>query len=202
MPGPHYALSEALIVIAALWGGWRLARSGALFGVLGVAIFGAAAAVGSLRFGTGRIEELAALHQGVSQIGGATAMALVASQLAMVGWAGRASSAKLVAIVLSTATLVACIASPDLATPLFIVWLVAAIAFAVTLPRHDLPRRLLGGAVVAVFLINLQLVRRSPALGPDLSWHLFHILIAVWIVGVAWIILRENELQKDLTGTS
>ena len=195
MPGPHYALSEALIVIAALWGGWRLARSGALFGALGVAIFGAAAAIGVVRFGAGRIGELAVLHQGVSQIGGATAMAMVASQLAMAGWAGRSRGAKLIAIVLGMATLAACIASPDLTTPLFIVWLVAAIAFAMSLPSHDLLQRILRAAIVSLFLVNLLLVRRSPALGPDFSWHLFHILIAVWTVGVAWIIFHASSAR-------
>jgi hypothetical protein len=59
MPAPHYALSEALIVLVAIWVALRMTRRGAWSGALGVAIFGIAAGIGVVRFSLGQIEELA-----------------------------------------------------------------------------------------------------------------------------------------------
>ena len=80
MPAPHYALSEALIVLAAIWTGWKFVHTRAWFAALGLAIFGTAAAIGVYRFGSEQIDSLAASHRTFSQIGGATAMVLIAVQ--------------------------------------------------------------------------------------------------------------------------
>ena len=32
-----------------------------------------------------------------------------------------------------------------------------------------------------LMLLNITLVRRSADLGPDLSWHVYHLIVAIWL---------------------
>jgi hypothetical protein len=196
MPGPHYALSEALIVLVGVWVVLKMTRSGMGFGALGVAIFSVAAGIGVIRFGLDQIEELAPVHQAVSQIGGATAMALVAMQLLMApakSWTGWRLS---VAIALVVSTLVSGMIAREATVPLFTVWLLIAIVASAAWPASGMIQRLSRAGVVAIFLVNLLFVRQSPPLGADVSWHLFHILIAVWLLGILWL-LEKNAFSGD-----
>jgi hypothetical protein len=193
MPAPHYALSEVLIVLAAIWVSWRLVQSGAWAGALGVAIFGCAAGIGVYRFGTVQIETYASLHGTFSQIGGATAMALVAVECVKAALPRWGQWHWGVAATLVAATLGVGLVSAELTTPLFLVWLIVAIIAAIAMPGQNPRARAASGLVMAIFLANALLVRRSPVLGPDLSWHLFHVLIAVWIVGAWWVLSRSQR---------
>ncbi len=191
MPAPHYALSEAVIVLVAIWVGWRFVTRGAWFGALGGFLFGVAAALGVYRFGSGQIDALANAHRIFSQIGGATAMALVAAQclLALFGNSRRWLAVAVLAVM---ATLAAGVIRPGLTTPLFLGWSIVAIGAVVIWPATAAKQRLVRGGLMAIFLANLLLVRRSPVLGPDLSWHLFHVLIAVWLIGLRFVFDRAR----------
>ncbi|MEL6574152.1 MAG: hypothetical protein AAFQ64_21105 [Pseudomonadota bacterium] len=196
MPAPHCALSEALIVLVGLWVVFQLTRRGMWFGALGIAIFSAAAAIGVTRFGFGQIEELAPIHQTLSQVGGATAMALVAMQLVMApgkSWTGWRLT---VAIALAVVTLVSGMIAREATVPLFTVWLLIAIIASAAWPAPSVVQRLLRAAVVAIFLANLLFVRQSSILSADTSWHLFHILIAAWLVGIWWL-LKKHAFSND-----
>jgi len=68
MPGPHYAISEAVLVAAAIWAAVRLARGGYVLAALGILLFGVAATMGVWRFGSsaidaGAIDAWASLHR-------------------------------------------------------------------------------------------------------------------------------------------
>ena len=196
MGPPHYALSEALIVLVALWVALRFARKRAWLGAAGVAIFGAAAAVGTYRFASGHIEALAQLHRIVSQAGGACAMALVALQLAL-GRTRIASRGMIFgSIALSIAMLVASLSLPKAATLLFVLWLIVAIGAAWRLPAEALGQRARRAALVSLLLFNFLLVRQSAVLGPALSWHLFHVLVAVWLLAV-WLVLLPSSVARE-----
>lgn len=73
----HYALSEAAIVIVALWGTANLIRVGSRTGAFGVALIGLAAAIGTVRFAGGDIAALAVPHRLVSQVGGVIGLGLL-----------------------------------------------------------------------------------------------------------------------------
>lgn len=193
MPAPHYALSEALIVFAALWVAWQMARGGGWLGALGVAIFGFAAGIGVIRFGFGRIEQLANFHQAFAQIGGATAMALVALQCCMGSmkmWSGWRLG---IAMTLAIATLVAGLLVPSATVPLFLAWLIVGAIACAMLAAPGIRLRLARSAVFASFLVNVLLIRRSPLLSMDASWHIYHTLIALWLVGVWWVLVRRSS---------
>ena len=192
MPGAHYALSEALIVGVGIWVAVQMTRRGMWLGALGTAIFSVAAAIGVIRFGLGRIDELAGIHQTVSQIGGAAAMALVAIQLLMVSGAVRSGWRLNIAVALAAITVAIGLAAREATIALFIAWLIIAIAASAAWPASGVIQRLGRAAVVAIFLTNVMLVRQSPLLGADLSWHAFHVLIAVWLLGLWWLLQKQT----------
>jgi len=195
MPAPHYALSEALIVLVGIWVVLQLTRRKMWIGALGIAIFSIAAGIGVIRFGLGQIEDLAPIHQAFSQVGGATAMALVASQLVMFPAKSWTGWRLIVAIVLAVATLVSGMITRETTVPLFTAWLLIAIVASAARPAPNLVQRLLRASVVAIFLANVLLVRQSSILSADASWHLFHVLVAVWFVGI-WRLLEKHTFSS------
>lgn len=192
MPAPHYALSEALIVLAAIWVAIRLAGRGAWLGALGVAIFGIAAGIGVVRFGLDRIEELANFHRTFAQAGGASAMALVAMQCLMAPASSWVGWRLIVAIGLAVATLALGLIVREATVPIFLTWLFVAIGACLAKPASSTKQRLSRAGVVAIFLVNVLLVRQSPFLGIDARWHLYHALIALWLIGLWWLLARGS----------
>lgn len=194
MPGPHYALSEAVLVVAALWAAIRLFRGGFSLAAVGVALFGVAAAMGVWRFGTNAIEEWASVHRALSLTGGVLGLALIVAQMLRVQLPAFQSQQALAGLIVGGLVLgLISFAQPGRATPLFLVFLNIGIALAYMLPATSQNDRLIGTAWFAMFLLNVLLIRRSPFLDAAVSWHVYHLLIALWVVGVSWIFLRRRS---------
>ncbi|WP_109357113.1 hypothetical protein [Sphingorhabdus sp. EL138] len=188
MPGPHYAISEALIVIAAIWAGFSLAKSHLPLAAIGIGILGMAAAIGVFRFGFEQIETLASLHRNFSQIGGAIAMGLIASQMMLqLPTLKDRNNRWWLPILCVGGTAVLAIVIPRFTTGLFTGWLAIAMLTAAVFPGHTSVTRFFTVSLISVFLFNVLLIRQTPSLGADLSWHIFHVLIAIWLIGIVWV---------------
>ncbi|WP_338302303.1 hypothetical protein [Erythrobacter sp. Dej080120_24] len=185
-------MSELVIVGAAFWSVWRLGRVAMWSGAIGALIFGLIAFVGALRFGLGEVDAWQGMHQAASQIGGAAAMALVAMQLVLAtGRLGEARGLPL-AIGLGLATGLLAGLFRESATIIFIVWLLTAIFAAWSLPANNVFQRVAAAAIVAVLLVNVLLIRKSAMLSEGASWHLFHLLLAFWLVTVSVLLYRQG----------
>jgi len=66
-------------------------------------------------------------------------------------------------------------ASPTAGAFLFVTMLLTAIAALLK------SRSFMGAAGCGLMLLNVILVRQSAVLGPDISWHLYHVIVAVWL---------------------
>ena len=194
----HYALSELVIVGAAFWSVWRLGRVAMWSGAIGALIFGLIALVGALRFGLGEVDAWQEMHQAASQIGGAVAMALVAMQLVLA--TGRLGDARglPVAIGMGLATGLLAGLFRESATIIFMAWLLAAILAAWAQPAESVFQRAAAAAIVAVFLVNVLMVRKSAMLSETASWHLFHLIIAFWLVTVSVLLYRQSVAASRL----
>jgi hypothetical protein len=127
----HYAASELLIVLVALWTARTLWRQNMGHGALGTLLFGTAAALGAVKFGLGvRQEGFIALHQVASQFGGLVGVMLFTHQLMtssdiLQKWVPRhrgfAALVALVAFVLPLARV-----------PLFLIWSLGLIVLCAT----------------------------------------------------------------------
>ncbi len=173
----HYALTDALVALVAIWGAWRLVRTHKTIAAFGLALFGLAGVIGTIRITGGLIEPLAAVHKMASQLGGLAGLSLLLCQILHdTGWrVGKRVS-------FSAAVLVAAVGAifPMAGAVLFGVMLVVALAFFLKVRS---PTAAIG---FALMLINIVFVRQSAFLGPDASWHLYHVLVAAWLGCVAW----------------
>lgn len=186
---PHYAISEAFIVLAALWCGWKLFRRAHWMGASGTLLFGAAAAVGVYRFPSGQIEELANFHRLAGQLGGLVGMALIASELLRsVRPSHKRKVWTVISLTLTLLSLAVALQKPAMAVPLFLCWSLAGIVAAICIPQRDVFKRILFGAGASVMLLNVIFIRQSSLMTPDVSWHIFHMLVALWLV-LIWGIL-------------
>ena len=80
--GPqHYAISEAAVLVSALVCLVALTKAGKPLAAVAAGLLGLAGAIGVVRFGAQRVEALKVVHQLVSQMGGLTAMGLMAQYL-------------------------------------------------------------------------------------------------------------------------
>ena len=173
----HYALTDALVALVAIWGAWRLVRTHKTIAAFGLALFGLAGVIGTIRITSGLVEPLAAVHKMASQLGGVAGLTLLLCQILQdTGWrVGKRVS-------FSAAIIFAALgaAFPMAGAVLFGLMLVAALAFFLKV------RSLLGAIGFTLMLINMIFVRQSALLGPDVSWHLYHVLVAAWLGCVAW----------------
>lgn len=206
MPGPHYALSEAVLVSAALWAAVRLARGGYILAAPGILLFGLAAAAGVWRFGSsaidaGAIDAWASFHRTLSLTGGATGLTLIVAELLRVRFAPFQSSTAMV-VLIGIALLIGVVVYSDTgsAIPLLFVpaMLVGGVVLAYLAPAPTQASQIVAAGLFAIFLFNILVVRQSPVLGQAVSWHLYHVIIAVWVVGVAWIFLRAANTRMHV----
>jgi hypothetical protein len=173
----HYALTDALVALIAGWGALMMWRTGRPLAALGLSLFGLAGMIGTIRITSGLIEPLAMLHKAVSQLGGIAGLALLLGHLL------RSNGLRLgIGVVLGAAgVLVAlAVALPAIGAVVFVLMLVAAIALCLR------SRNYLGAAGFAVMLLNIALARQSDYLDADLSWHVYHLLVATWLLCVTY----------------
>ncbi|MEQ9518583.1 MAG: hypothetical protein RLN89_03990 [Parvibaculum sp.] len=188
MPSPHYAISEAFLVGAALWAGFVLMRHNHTLAAMGTLLFGMIAAIGVWRFGTNAIEEWAEFHRAASLTGGVVALGLILGELILLRFTLALETAAQTALV-GVALFLGGVGFlyPSLATPLALLMLVGCVLVAALLPAANMVEKVAAPAIFGLFLVNAGLVRQSTLLGPDLSWHLYHMLIGIWCLGLTWI---------------
>ena len=174
----HYALSDGLVGVLGLWGLWTLARRGQLLVGLGLGLFGLAGLIGVVRITSGFIEPMAVLHKSVSQLGGLAGLILILSGLV------RHLGLKVPALgVLAAATVAVIIAvrMPAVGQGLFAAGLLAGIVVLAVAPGA-MSLRVQSALAFGLMLPNELLLRSAPALSPDLRWHAYHLIVALWLV--------------------
>lgn len=174
----HYALSDGLVGVLGLWGLWTLARRGQLLVGLGLGLFGLAGLIGVVRITSGFIEPMAVLHKSVSQLGGLAGLILILSGLV------RHLGLKVPALgALATAAVAVVIAvrMPVVGQGLFAAGLLAGIVVLAVAPG-SMGLRVQSALAFGLMLPNVLLLRSAPALSPDLRWHAYHLIVALWLV--------------------
>lgn len=195
----HYALSEAVLVIVAALCVRRLWRSQLMFATGGAALFGFAAALGTFRFGLGLGPELSGVHRFVSQNGGVVAMGLITADcLRMLAPNLHRRRVNLVALVMVVGSLFASVMLPVMTIPLVLGWSTLLAAASFFLPAESVCNRLAAFSLAALFPVNALVVRQSSLLTPELGWHLYHIVIVVWLAAICLSLCKGVESNRNL----
>ncbi|RRQ52675.1 hypothetical protein [Sphingorhabdus wooponensis] len=177
----HYALSDAAIVLVTLFAGHALWRNIKVLPAFAMACFGVAASIGVVRFGGGLQDALAALHSGASQyLGLAGAFAILAHYLFPPK--GR-NGIVIIAFILTVALAIFWFAPPFLG-PLFLLALMLACAASIVRPSLSQPSWLVPVAC-AVMLANTLFIRRATWMDEAVSWHAYHLIIALALAALA-----------------
>lgn len=177
----HYALSDAAIVMAAVWAALPLWRKGQTLPAFAMACLGIAAAIGVLRFGAGLQNELAALHAGGSQMLGLASLLALATHI-LRRKNDRHDGAFAIAI-LAVAGGIFFLANALLA-PLFLLALIVGLGAAVWQALRAGSSWLIPSGLM-ILLTNTLLIRRSPWLSEAAAWHIYHLLIALALIILA-----------------
>jgi hypothetical protein len=195
----HYALSEAVLVIVAALCVRRSWRSQLMFAAGGAALFGFAAALGTLRFGLGLGPELSGVHRFVSQNGGVVSIGLITADcLRMLAPNLHRRLVSLVLLGVIGCSLLASVMLPVMTIPLILGWSVLLAVASFFLPAESVSNRLAAFGLAALFPVNALVVRQSPLLTPELSWHLYHIVIAVWLAAICLLLCRALASNRGL----
>ncbi|MFM7403753.1 MAG: hypothetical protein ACKO1N_06570 [Erythrobacter sp.] len=186
----HYALSDAAIVLVAIWGVIALSQTRLTLPAFAMACFGIAAAIGVVRFSAGLQAELALAHATASTVLGlAGAAALAIACLRRGG--GRGDLPITVALLVLAGALA--VFAPALIAPLFV--LAGVTALLTTLWRGIRNGSgWLAPTGFALLLANVLLIRRAPWLSEATAWHAYHLLIALALAMVT-MALRPNEAR-------
>ena len=174
----HYALSDGLVGVLGMWGLWTLARRGQLLAGLGLGLFGLAGLIGVVRITSGLIEPMAVLHKSVSQLGGLAGLILILSGL--VRHLGLKVPALGVLVAAAVAVAIA-VRMPAVGQGLFAAGLLAGIVVLAVAPGA-VSLRAQSALAFGLMLPNVLLLRSAPALNPDLRWHAYHLIVALWLL--------------------
>jgi len=192
----HYASSELLIFLVALWTARALWQQNMGHGSLGTLLFGTAAALGAIKFGLGvKHESFIALHQFASQFGGLVGLMLFTDQFItssniMEKWVLRHRGvAALVALV--------AFAFPYARVPLFLIWSLGLILLCATSTPQNALAAPIKAAMAAIMLLNVLVLRQAAWLTPAVSWHVFHIVVAVWLLAICALLTGPRAHVVD-----
>lgn len=182
----HFAITDALVALIGAWGTWRMLREREPVAGLGFALFALAGFIGTMRITSGQIDQLAMVHKIASQLGGIAGLVLLLSTIVRKQlW----RHSTMVSVLAALAAFAIAALVPAIGAGLFVAMLLVATALLFRVRAYA------GAAGFALMLINLALVRQSVLLGPDISWHAYHVIVAIWLFCTA-ISLKTEKLSS------
>ena len=76
-------------------------------------------------------------------------------------------------------------------------WSILSTSLVLFIPEEGISKRILKSILMSILLISFLTVSKrgllTDSLGADLSFHLYHILIAIWVVSINFVIKEKNN---------
>tara|TARA_B100001173_G_scaffold250371_1_gene221157 strand:- start:639 stop:1229 length:591 start_codon:yes stop_codon:yes gene_type:complete len=188
-PPAHYALTEILIILSSIYAILIFKERKNYFAIVGIALIGLAATIGAVRFGLSSNTLIVQLNKITGIYAGLICIGLVSIQMAYnLGW-------KVIYKILMCAILMSLLAGylfPKLIMFILILaWSVISILIAMDYPEKIVIKRIFRGFLMSILLIGFLTARKNGILanyfGPSISFHIYHIIIAVWIYSTLYL---------------
>ena len=191
----HYALIEILIVIASLYYALQLYKNKNYFALIGILLLGLTAAIGAVRFGIINSELIIQINKILALYAGISALSLVSTQLIFNSYLK--NFGKYIFLIALVSILGALLFPKLLLLNLIYLWSIVSVILAIFLCEKTIAKKILNGILMSILIFGFLFLSKrglfAESLGADLSFHLYHIFIAAWILSMAYVLnLRNN----------
>ena len=195
IPPAHYALSEILIVIASLYTARQLSTNKNYFALIGILLLGLTAAIGAVRFGIINSELIVQINKILALYAGISALSLVSTQLIFNSYLKNVG--KYIFLIALVSILGALLFPKLLLLNLIYLWSIVSIILSIFLCERIIAKKILNGILMSILIFGFLFLSKrglfAESLGADLSFHLYHIFIAAWILSMGYVLnLRNN----------
>ena len=194
-PPAHYALSEILIVITSLYTAGQLFTNKNYFALIGILLLGLTAAIGAVRFGIINSELIVQINKILALYAGISALSLVSTQLVFNSYLK--NFGKYIFLIALVSILGALLFPKLLLLNLIYLWSIVSIILSIFLCEKIIAKKILNGILMSILIFGFLFLSKrglfAESLGADLSFHLYHIFIAAWILSMGYVLnLRNN----------
>ena len=194
-PPAHYALSEILIVIASLYTARQLSTNKNYFALIGILLLGLTAAIGAVRFGIINSELIVQINKILALYAGISALSLVSTQLVFNSYLK--NFGKYIFLIAFVSILGALLFPKLLLLNLIYLWSIISIILSIFLCEKIIAKKILNGILMSILIFGFLFLSKrglfAESLGADVSFHLYHIFIAAWILSMGYVLnLRNN----------
>ena len=195
IPPAHYALSEILIVIASLYTARQLSTNKNYFALIGILLLGLTAAIGAVRFGIINSELIVQINKILALYAGISALSLVSTQLIFNSYLK--NFGKYIFLIALVSILGALLFPKLLLLNLIYLWSIVSVILSIFLCEKIIAKKILNGILMSILIFGFLFLSKrglfAESLGADLSFHLYHIFIAAWILSMGYVLnLRNN----------
>ena len=192
----HYAITEILIVIATYFSVKKLFYYKNYYAAIGILLIGITALIGAIRFGLISTDFMVYLNRVLAVFAGIITMSLISIQIVNNSFS-RKLAYLLLAISILTFLLLFVWTQPVFKLISLFMWSFAAILLTFQIPQKSISLKFLKSLTMAILLIAFLTLSKGIGLFTDLfppsvSFHVYHILIALWVILISYSISQKN----------
>ena len=192
----HYAITEILIVIATYFSVKKLFYFKDYYAAIGILLIGITALIGAIRFGLISTDFMVYLNRVLAVFAGIITMSLISIQIVNNSFS-RKLAYLLLAISILTFLLLFVWTQPVFKLVSLFMWSFAAILLTFQIPQKSISLKFLKSLTMAILLIAFLTLSKGIGLFTDLfppsvSFHIYHILIALWVFLISYSISQKN----------
>ena len=192
----HYAITEVLIVIATYFSVKKLFYYKNYYAAIGILLIGITALIGAIRFGLVSTDFMVYLNRVLAVFAGIITMSLISIQIVNNSFS-RKLAYLLLAISILTFLLLFVWTQPIFKLAALFIWSFAAILLTFQIPQKSISLKFLKSLTMAILLIAFLTLSKGIGLftdlfSPSVSFHVYHILIALWVFLISYSISQKN----------
>ena len=192
----HYAITEILIVVATYFSVKKLFYYKNYYAAIGILLIGITAFIGAIRFGLISTDFMVYLNRVLAVFAGIITMSLISIQIVNNSFS-RKLAYLLLAISILTFLLLFVWTQPVFKLISLFMWSFAAILLTFQIPQKSISLKFLKSLTMAILLIAFLTLSKGIGLFTDLfppsvSFHVYHILIALWVFLISYSISQKN----------
>ena len=192
----HYAITEVLIVIATYFSVKKLFYYKNYYAAIGILLIGITALIGAIRFGLVSTDFMVYLNRVLAVFAGIITMSLISIQIVNNSFSKRLAHL-LLAVSILTFLLLFVWTQPIFKLAALFIWSFAAILLTFQIPQKSISFKFLKSLTMAILLIAFLTLSKGIGLftdlfSPSVSFHVYHILIALWVFLISYSISQKN----------